>query len=79
MPQETLTVSGTNTQAVLVANCRQLSLDDHVVESVQGICRKVHPATRWDGGSVLEPSGAETFASMRSGVLYNPDKQLFEM
>ena len=30
MPHDNITVSGSNTQAVLVANRRQLFLDDHV-------------------------------------------------
>jgi len=66
--------------SVIVGPTRQLFFDDHVVESMDGLKRTVHPATKYEGNPVLVPDKPwETTANRPAAVIYNPDNKLYEM
>lgn len=76
-----LTSETTMAQApISIGLTKQLMFDDHVIDSMNGLKRVVHPATKHEANPVLVPDKPwETKAKRPAAVIYNRDKKLFEM
>ena len=58
---------------------RQLFFDDHVIESMTGLQRRVHPATKHQANPIMVPTGHETAIMIRTAVVYSHEKKCYQM
>lgn len=64
----------------MIGQRRQLFFDEYVVEKIKGLRRQIHPATKYKGNPILVPDQPwETHASRPAAVIYNSEKNLYEM